>query len=148
MLAEELAALAAAGGTAVVQAAGTSAWAGLRNQVARWFGRDDADREQATLVRLDETASALAAVAGDDGRGVAGAQEGRWQGRFENELENLDRVGRDRAVDELRALLRQLAQDLPAAARTVDIRFHHNEVGGPVTIVTGDHNRTDVGDGR
>jgi hypothetical protein len=47
MLVETLAALAAAGGAAVVQAAGTDAWNGFRQAVARWFARGDAQREQA-----------------------------------------------------------------------------------------------------
>jgi hypothetical protein len=52
-LAEEaLAALAAAGGTAVVQAAGTDAWAGFRSRVAKWFARGDTEREQIALERL------------------------------------------------------------------------------------------------
>ncbi|MGW3466207.1 hypothetical protein ACWDE9_44675, partial [Streptomyces olivaceoviridis] len=38
MLEQALTALAAAGGAAVVQAAGTDAWTGLRQAVARWFG--------------------------------------------------------------------------------------------------------------
>ena len=41
MLAEALTALAAAGGTAVVQAAGKDAWTGFRARVAKWFARGD-----------------------------------------------------------------------------------------------------------
>ncbi|MEU6172343.1 hypothetical protein ABZ832_10455 [Streptantibioticus parmotrematis] len=40
MLTEALAAPAAAGGTAVVQAAGTDAWTEVRRTVARLLGRD------------------------------------------------------------------------------------------------------------
>ena len=62
MLAEALTALAAAGGTAVVQAAGTDAWTGFRARVAKWFARGDTGREQVALERLDRTAAALGAA--------------------------------------------------------------------------------------
>ncbi|MFZ3474947.1 hypothetical protein ACODT3_01270 [Streptomyces sp. 4.24] len=67
MLERAWAALAAAGGAAVVQAAGTDAWTGLRQAVAGWFARGDARREQAALERLDQTADALRATQEDDG---------------------------------------------------------------------------------
>lgn len=44
MLGEALTALAAAGGTVVVQAAGTSGWQGFQRAVARWFARGDEGR--------------------------------------------------------------------------------------------------------
>jgi hypothetical protein len=58
MLTEALTALAAAGGTAVVQAAGKDAWTGFRGRVAKWFARGDTGREQVALERLDRTAAA------------------------------------------------------------------------------------------
>jgi hypothetical protein len=64
MLEQALTALAAAGGTAVVQAAGTDAWTGLRQAVARWFGRGDRQRERVELERLDRTAGELRHPAG------------------------------------------------------------------------------------
>ncbi|WP_327064555.1 hypothetical protein [Kitasatospora sp. NBC_01302] len=109
MLAQELAVLAAAGGTAVVQAAGTDVWAGLRQAVARWFGRGDELRERAELERLDQAAGEL------ESAGVAGAervrirQEAAWQTRIEAVLESLDGAEQARAAEELRALLAQHA---------------------------------------
>ncbi|MFE9727943.1 hypothetical protein ACFYQ5_31375 [Streptomyces sp. NPDC005794] len=52
-------ALAAAGGTAVVEAASTDAWAGLRQQLSRWFGRGNTQCESAELEHLDRTAGEL-----------------------------------------------------------------------------------------
>ncbi|MBK3635258.1 hypothetical protein JHN52_20485 [Streptomyces sp. MBT97] len=53
MLTEALAAPAAAGGTAVAQAAGTSLWEGTRSRVARLFGRGDAARHQDAPARSE-----------------------------------------------------------------------------------------------
>ncbi|CAM5701895.1 hypothetical protein [Streptomyces griseomycini] len=107
MLAEGLTALAAAGGSAVVQAAGTDAWTGLRRRVAEIFGRGDSTRAAAELERLEATAQTLLPVT--SGAGDAAAlrlrQEGVWAGRFEALLEGLDEEDRERAVTELRELV-------------------------------------------
>ncbi|WP_328916287.1 MULTISPECIES: FxSxx-COOH system tetratricopeptide repeat protein [unclassified Streptomyces] len=105
MLVEGLSALAAAGGGAVVQAAGTDAWNGLRQRVGDLFGRGDSERARAEFVRLDRTAAALAEGTPADLAGERARQEGVWQGRFENLLENLDAPGQRRAVEQLRELL-------------------------------------------
>ncbi|PIM68481.1 hypothetical protein CTU88_30725 [Streptomyces sp. JV178] len=114
------AALTAAGGTAVVRAAGggtgtpTDAWAGLRRAVAAWFARGDAERERAELDRLDRTAAALTpAPAPDDGTRIR--QEAAWQTRFEERLEHLDPAERVRAAEELRTLLAAPPVTGPAA---------------------------------
>jgi hypothetical protein len=105
MLEEALTALAAAGGTAVVQAAGTDAWTGFRAGVARIFGRGNAQRQHAELERLDYTAAMLEEAAEAEMEKVRSWQEGAWQGRFEALLENLDEPERQQAANELRALL-------------------------------------------
>lgn len=95
MLEAALAALAAAGGTAVVEAAGTDAWAGLRARVAQLFGRGDDGRERAELARLDATAAALTGAGPGDGGGAGSGvgqsvrirQEAFWQARFAALLE-------------------------------------------------------------
>jgi hypothetical protein len=107
VLEEALVAAAAAGGIAVVQAAGTEAWTGLRQAIARWFGRGDEQREQAELERLDQTASAIEASDADTGDRVRIRQEAAWQARIEATLESLGEAERDQAADELRALLAQ-----------------------------------------
>ncbi|MFD9932267.1 hypothetical protein ACFWZ6_03925 [Streptomyces massasporeus] len=82
MLEQALADLAAAGSTVVVQAAGTDAWAGLRQMMARWFGRGDGRREQAELERLDHTAAALQTMDAADAERVRIRQEAAWQARI------------------------------------------------------------------
>ncbi|MGP3971652.1 hypothetical protein [Streptomyces sp. 6N223] len=85
MLPEALTALSAAGGAAVVQAAGSDAWATFRARLARWFGQGDEGRERAELERLDQTAAALD---GADER-LRIRQEAAWQTRIEALLEHL-----------------------------------------------------------
>ncbi|NXY94807.1 hypothetical protein HYE82_10460 [Streptomyces sp. BR123] len=116
MLVEALTALAAAGGGAVVQAAGTDAWNGLRGRIVEVFGRGDAARGQAELERLDHTRQALDqdASAGVMTEGVR--QEGLWQGRFEALLEGLDAQERERATEQLRELVSFVASSAGSAA--------------------------------
>ncbi|MFI6608778.1 hypothetical protein [Streptomyces poriferorum] len=116
VLEEALAAAAAAGGIAVVEAAGTEAWTGLRQAIARWFGRGDGQREQAELERLDQTASALEASNADTVDRVRIRQEATWQARIEAMLESLDETECDQAADELRALLAQHTPHSEASA--------------------------------
>ena len=135
MLTEALTALAAAGGTAVVQAAGKDAWAGFRGRVAKWFARGDAGREQVALERLDRTAAALETVGPDEVERVRAVQEASWQTSFEILLEGLDGEEQQQAVEELRDLLADFADSRAAAAGqgavavagNVDI---HAETGG------------------
>lgn len=98
---EELAVLAAAGGTAVIQAAGTDAWAGLRAWVSRWSGRGDRQREQVMLERLDAAEAALS----DATEAEAARQQRDWSRRFETLLELLPPAERDQAAAELGSLL-------------------------------------------
>ncbi|MFD0268814.1 hypothetical protein ACFVGY_19925 [Streptomyces sp. NPDC127106] len=116
MLVEALTALAAAGGGAVVQAAGTDAWNGLRGRIAEIFGRGDAARGRAELERLDQTGQALSqgASAGVVTEGVR--QEGLWQGRFEALLEGLDAQERERAAEQLHELLSYVASSTGSTA--------------------------------
>lgn len=107
MLEQTFTALAAAGGTAVVQAAGTDVWAELRQAVARWSGRGDAQRERAELERLDQTAGELGAAEAAVVERVRIRHEGAWQARIEALLENLGKSDRAQAARELRALLAQ-----------------------------------------
>ncbi|MFD8236850.1 hypothetical protein ACFV20_33855 [Streptomyces sp. NPDC059696] len=134
MLTEALTALAAAGGTAVVQAAGTDVWAGCRQRVARLLGRGDTDREQDELDQLDQTAAALEA-AGSSGAAerTRNDQEAVWRTRFEALLLSLHGVERERAAAELRALTEERA-----AAGGLSV--FHNTYYGPTASQTGDHN--------
>lgn len=134
MLTEALAMLAAAGGTAVVQAAGNDAWIGFRQQLARWFGRGDTERERAELERLDQTAQALEQADGEQAEREQIRQEASWQTRIENVLESLDDQERERAATSLRSLLSQAVPSsfqISAAAGGV-------AAGGDITT-TADH---------
>ncbi|WP_030273717.1 hypothetical protein [Streptomyces sp. NRRL B-24484] len=109
MLEQALVALAASGGTALVTAAGTDTWNGLRQAVARWFGRGDVQREQAELERLDQTAAALETTETAGAEAARIRQEASWQARIEAALENLAGPERDQAAEQLRDLLAQHA---------------------------------------
>jgi hypothetical protein len=102
-LVEALTALALAGGSAVVRAAGTDAWNGLRRRIGDLFARGDAARAAAELERLDHTAQAL-----DSAGDIATErlrQEGLWQGRLEALLERLEAPEQERAAQQLQELL-------------------------------------------
>ncbi|THA33719.1 hypothetical protein E6W17_30960 [Streptomyces sp. A1547] len=133
MLTEALVALAAAGGTAVVQAAGTSAWQGFQQAVARWFGAGDEEREHATLERLDSSANVLAATGrsadGGETERVRVAQQAMWQARFEMALESLSAPDREEAAEALRILTVGLAVPGGVSASGGAVA-----VGGNVTI--------------
>ncbi|AEW99129.1 hypothetical protein [Streptantibioticus cattleyicolor] len=118
MLDEAFTALAAAGGTAVVTAVGTDTWGGMRQAVARWFGRGDTVRERAEAERLEQTAALLRAT-----EGTAGAEQERtrqsawWQSRIESALEELDEAERAWAAVRLRAVLTEHARPDGTATR-------------------------------
>lgn len=105
MLDAALAALAAAGGTAVVQAAGTDAWTGFRTGLARWFGRGDGQREHAELERLERTAAALAEASPEEFERARVGQAASWAGHMEIFLESLEGPDREAAASGLRALV-------------------------------------------
>ncbi|MGK5451231.1 hypothetical protein [Streptomyces radiopugnans] len=138
MLEQALAALAAAGGTAVVQAAGTEAWTAVREAVARWFGRGDEQRERAELERLDRAADELAGAAGAELARVR--QEAAWQARFENLLESAGGDERARLAEELRALLERhspaggasVGRDGMAVGGDVHVRADGGVAGGVI----------------
>ncbi|MEV8099273.1 hypothetical protein [Kitasatospora sp. NPDC085879] len=105
MLSEAPTALAMSGGTAVMTAAGTEAWEGVRGRVAAWFGRGNTQRESAELERLGRTAAELAAAEGEQLERLRIRQEASWQARFEAFLEDLPEDERERAGAALRELL-------------------------------------------
>ncbi|WP_406459525.1 hypothetical protein OG782_37160 (plasmid) [Streptomyces sp. NBC_00876] len=122
MLVEGLVAAAAAGGGAIVQAAGTDAWNGVRGAVARLFGRGEAGREQVELERLDQTLAVLEAAGdGEEAQRVQIAQVSRWQTRLETLLEELPEAERQLVVAELQALVAQA--DAAGPAQTVHNDF-------------------------
>ena len=109
MLTESLDALAAAGGTAVVQAAGADAWEGFRERVARLFGRGDRQREHRELALLDQTSALLAAAADPELQRVRDQQESFWRARF-GELLECTEPGSKQLAEDLQVLLRDYAE--------------------------------------
>ncbi|MER5471994.1 hypothetical protein [Streptomyces sp. NPDC002685] len=139
MLAEAMTVLAAAGGSAVVQAAGTDAWEGLRSRLAQWFGRGDAARERGELERLERSAAELEAADTGTADRVRTRQEAVWTTRIEALLEDLDDdEQRTQAADQLRQLLEEAA---PADELGL---VSGNTFNGPTAFQAGNHNRQDV----
>ncbi|RSN18743.1 hypothetical protein DMH25_00335 [Streptomyces sp. WAC 01325] len=136
MLAETLMALAAAGGTAVAQAAGTDAWETLRQRVARLLGRGNPEREQVELERLDRTAAALEAAGQDAAEQVLADQEVSWRTRFETLLEDADDDEREEFAAALNELVEQARHAQPAAGGVSGNTFH-----GPTAFQTGGNSR-------
>ncbi|MEU8860438.1 hypothetical protein [Streptomyces umbrinus] len=136
MLTEALMAVAGAGGTAVVEAAGTDAWTGLRQRVARLLGRGDTQRERAELERLDRTVQTLeeADATGETERARL-RQEASWQTRFESLLENLEDSEQQQVAAELQALVAE-QQEFAARQGVVGNIFH-----GPAALQVGNHNQ-------
>ncbi|MGH4021218.1 MAG: hypothetical protein ACRDT0_18715 [Pseudonocardiaceae bacterium] len=108
MLAEALAALAEAGGTALVGAMATDAWQTTRSGVARLFGRDGSARQAAVEAQLDGNAALVAQA--EDPDEVRQSLAAVWR----LELAALLRHNPG-AEDELRALVAQIREALPAA---------------------------------
>lgn len=132
VLAEGLTALAAAGGTAVVQAAGTDAWNEFRRAMAALLGRGENGAEQTELERLDQTATALTAVAESDAEQARTNYSALWQARLEALLEGSEEPDRARLAAELRGLV-----DPSSASRST---VAGNNFHGPTAVQTGNNN--------
>ncbi|MFE3476562.1 hypothetical protein [Streptomyces sp. B27] len=102
MLTESLLALAAAGGTAVAQAAGTEAWGTVSEGVARMFRRRSGRGSEDEVLRdLEGTALVRAA---DDAEGSR-RRASLWQRHFAALLSDADDQVRQQAETELRHLI-------------------------------------------
>ncbi|WP_052441623.1 hypothetical protein [Streptacidiphilus anmyonensis] len=143
MLEPELLALATTAGTAVAKAAGTDAWNGLREGVARLFRRGHAPEaaQQTALERLDRTAAELESAAPGAAEQAQGLAAASWQTRFLDLLEDLgDDEERATAAAELRRLLSEATDGSTGAAGLVSGNTFH----GPVAFQAGNNNRQDV----
>ncbi|MGW2955225.1 hypothetical protein [Streptomyces eurythermus] len=89
-------ALASSGATALVTAAGTDAWTGLRTALAHWVGRGDPEREGEATNRLDETATALRSAAPEELDRVRLQEEAVWRDRFQTAFRPAGCLGRGR----------------------------------------------------
>lgn len=101
----------------------SDAWAGVRDQVARFFGRGDEAREQAERARLNQTAITLAVADEDAVERARVREEVSWQTRFEIFIEALSPDQRETIEAELQALI--LAAPAPSGRATIQ-----NEVSG------------------
>lgn len=121
MLDQALIALASAAGTAVAQAAGTDAWQGFRERVARVFGRGLAPEsaQEAVLDRLDRTATELASADPGAAERVRDAAVAAWRTRFQDLMEELDEDDREQAAIQLRELV-ALAQQARSGVSAAD----------------------------
>ncbi|MGW1673385.1 hypothetical protein [Streptomyces sp. NPDC002324] len=147
MSAEAVLAVAAAGGIAVVQAAGTDAWSAVRQAVARLLGRGSAEIEEAELRRLDQMQAALRED-GDPAR-LRERWEGVWQTRLELLLESVDADDRIAVTDQLTDVTRlvqargvadggvRAAGGGVAAGQDVQVRADGGSVAGAVVRVEG-----------
>ncbi|OPC76537.1 hypothetical protein B4N89_46870 [Embleya scabrispora] len=136
MLSESLTALAAMGGSAVVQAVGTDAWASFRVGVGRLFGRGGADEQAArvTLERLDRVAVALEnAPDATDAERVGAETASAWRTRFEDLLDGLPEHERRAVETELRELV-EAARRAGAAAGGHSAGHHGAVVRGDLNI--------------
>ncbi|KOV50836.1 hypothetical protein ADL00_42750 [Streptomyces sp. AS58] len=132
MLDQALIALASAAGVAVAQAAGTDAWQGFRERVARIFGRGPAAdaAQEAALDRLDRTAAELeSADSGEVGQ-VRDAAVTAWRTRFQDLLYELDERGREQVAAQMRELV-ALAQQAGGGVSAADDGI---AIGGDVHI--------------
>jgi hypothetical protein len=139
----------AAGGTAVVQAAGTDARAGFRAPSRSGLAPGDTGREQVVLERRDRTAAALEAAGPGEVERVQARQETSWQTLFEILLEGLQGEEQRRAADELRDRLARFPggraavalQDGVAVAGDVNI---HAGTGGAAALAHGQSGSADI----
>ncbi|WP_432058280.1 hypothetical protein [Streptomyces sp. bgisy022] len=135
MLTESLIALAAAGGTAVVQAAGTEAWEGVRSGVVRMFrgrpdGEDDVepDLERTALLRASDDAE------------ESNRQVSLWEARFTSLLDDAD----DQVRQQAEAELRRLVSSVPGVADRYPALHVHGNTYDKSPQQYGNHNHMQI----
>ena len=122
-----LMALAQFAGQTVAGAAITDVWEAVKGRFARLLGRDDARKIQVAEQWLAQTCQQLTSAAGSELERAREGQAERWAGRF------ADLLDEDPSVEaELRALVEEVAAQLPAAA--VSAADHSLAAGRDVTI--------------
>lgn len=144
MLPEALTALAVTGGAAVVQAAGTDTWEGLRDRLARLLGRGEGDRVRRETERLDQVPAALEASAPGERERVRMRCEGAWQVRFETLLESLPEPEREVTATLLRTAVEEAARHAVRAgdhgvsvAGDLRVRADNGSLAGGVVDIDG-----------
>src|ERR1700722_8154339 len=116
MLGEALAALASAGGTALVTAMVTDSWETIRARFARLISRGNVAEIQTATSRLDQSRASLEGLAGPDLDRAGGEQEIVWRTRLSDLLEQ------DPGIEaELRNLITEMQSQ---ASRAVVVEQH------------------------
>ena len=130
-------ALAQFAGQTVAQAAITDVWEAVRDRFAKLIGRSNARKTEVAEQWLAQTRDQLTAAAA--GSGLERAQEAaaeRWAGRF------ADLLDEDPGLEaQLRALVEEVAVQLPAAASAAD----HSVAAGRDVNVTASGSGTAAG---
>jgi hypothetical protein len=126
-----VAALTALAGTALVQAMVTDGWEGVRNRVARLFGRGEPDPRIER--RLDAAREQLAAAAPGAREQVQTTLAGQWRTRFDDLLADHPDAEADLAalVDELNVVTAASDHSV-AAAGDVNVTADHGGVAAGV----------------
>lgn len=120
----DVTALASLAASTVVAAAVTDAFEGVRDQVARLFGRGKPD--PATDRRLEATRAELSTVTGPDAASAEAAQQVQWRVRFADLCEAYPE-----AVKELEQLIAALR--MPARGNVTNV-ISGGEQHGPVLM--------------
>ena len=103
MVVAAVAVLAAAGGTALVNAMVTDGWEGVRKKFARLLGRGDAKETEAAAVRLEKSQEILSGLSGADLEKAQAEQAIAWRTRLSDLLES-----HPDAEDELQRLVAEV----------------------------------------
>lgn len=126
-----VAALAALAGTALVQAMVTDGWEGVRNKVARLFGRGQAD--PTIERRLDAACEQLATALPSELKQMQTTLASQWQTRFDDLIADHPDAQADLAalVDELSVVMSASGHSV-AAAGDVNVAADHGGVAAGV----------------
>jgi hypothetical protein len=114
MVVEALAALAAAGGTALVNAMVADGWHGVRKRFAIFLGRGRDKETEAAAARLDKSREMLAGLSGADLEEAQAEQALVWQTRLGDLLEDHPEV-----EGELRSLIAETQAQVVGSAVSV-----------------------------
>lgn len=130
MLSEALAALAAAGGTALVSAMATDGWTSAKQGFARLLGRGQPEQQEVAERRLERSRQELAVRSGTELEQARIEQEAAWRLRLSDLLED------DPAAEaELRALVAAFGASASASGpRSLAIAGDNSGIAS-----TGDH---------
>ena len=114
MVVEALAALAAAGGTALVNAMVADGWRGVRQRFVRLFGRGNDKEAEAAAARLEKSHVMLAGLSGADLERAQAEQAVVWGTRLSDLLEDHPEV-----EGELRSLISEVQAQVVGSAGSV-----------------------------